>query len=450
MKLTVRDFKSVLHVDNFTLAPLTVLAGVNSSGKTSLTQALLLLKQTLDGDSKKPLQLQGPYLYADTLADLIFRKNVKGTVSFTLELTPEEIANKEDFASYSPTGSSQIAGITLQTSFNTNGDIHVKELVCALAYDDGITVKCQVKRRNNLYDVSFSSLSLLGRNIDLSPNRRRLEGCTLEFTNFIPLYVDTSEKDGGRTYTIPVMKNVLMALRAYFEKMEYLGPSRVEPELAKSYGSLMFEHVGIHGENTRFLLNQWRNRKLDGYDETLTQAVSRWVCEEMDMALSFEVTKDANMLYRTVVVNKAGTKVDLVHMGYGLSQVLPIMVQGLLTPKGGTFVVVDPEVHLHPLVQGKLVDFFIELAAKGRCVVVETHSDHIVTRLRRRIAEGKVSPDEDVNLCYVENVNGESLYVECAIDSQGTFTSSLPKGFLDTQDEDFRAIIKSRLTINNK
>lgn len=445
MKLTVRDFKSVSHVDDFTLAPLTVLAGVNSSGKTSLVQALLLLKQTLDGDSKKPLQLQGPYVYADTLTDLIYKRNAKGTVSLTLELTAEEIVNRDDFTSYSPSEKSPITGLTLQTSFNTNGDIHVKELVCTLAYADGMTAKFQVKRRNSLYDVSFNSLVLLGKNTDLLSSRRRLEGCSLEFTNFIPLYIDTSGKDGGRTYTIPVMKNVLTALKAYFEKMEYLGPNRVEPELAKSYGSLTFEHVGTHGENTRFLLNQWKSRIIEGYGETLTQAVTRWICKEMEMAQSFEVVKDVNMLYRTVVVNTAGTKVDLVHMGYGLSQVLPIVVQGLLTSKGGTFIVVDPEVHLHPMVQGKIVDFFIELAAKGRHVVVETHSDHIVTRLRRRIAEGNVSPDKDMNLCYVENVNGESLYVECSLDSQGTFTSSLPKGFLDTQDEDFRAIVKSRL-----
>ena len=92
-----------------------------------------------------------------------------------------------------------------------------------------------------------------------------------------------------------------------------------------------------------------------------------------------------------------------------------------------------------------LVDFFIELSEKGRKVVVETHSDHIVTRLRRRIAEGKVSPEKDVNLCYVENVNGQSLYVSCKIDNQGTFTSLLPKGFLDSQDEDFKAIVKAKL-----
>lgn len=446
MRLTVRDFKSVSQVDGFSFSPLTMLAGVNSSGKTSLVQALLLLKQTLGSDSKKPLQLQGPYLFADSLTDLIFKKYYKGTIVFSIELKGDEIENHADFIKYSPLEDEPLTGISLQVSFNTNGDIHVKELACTLSFGDAGIETFQVKRRNSLYDVSFSNSILLGGNLDLSVVRRsKLEACELEFTNFIPLYVDTSEKDGSRTYSIPVMKDLLTALTAWFEKMEYLGPSRVEPVLAKSYGSLSFEDVGIHGENTRFLLNQWKNRLVEGYDETLTQVVSRWVCDQMGMAQSFEVLKDSNMLYRTVVINTMGAKVDLIHMGYGLCQILPIVVQGLLTPKGGTFVVVDPEAHLHPQIQGMLVDFFIELTEKGRKVVVETHSDHIVTRLRRSIAEGKVSPEKEVNLCYVENVNGQSLYVSCKIDNQGTFTSSLPKGFLDSQDEDFRAIVKAKL-----
>lgn len=446
MRLTVRDFKSVSHVDGFTFAPLTMLAGVNSSGKTSLVQALLLLKQTLGSDSKKPLQLQGPYLYADSLTDLIFKKNYKGTIVFAIELNGDEIENRDDFFKYSPLDDEPLTGLTLQVSFNTNGEIHVKDLVCTLSFGDAGVEKFQVKRRNGLYDVSFSNTILLGGNLDLHVTRRKLDACELEFTNFIPLYVDTSEKDGSRTYSAPVMKDLLTGLSALFDKMEYLGPSRVEPVLAKSYGSLSFENVGIHGENTRFILNQWKNQRVEGYEETLTQAVSRWVCDRMGMAQSFEVLKDANMLYRTVVINPIGAKVDLIHMGYGLSQILPIIVQGLLTAEGGTFVVVDPEAHLHPQIQGILVDFFIELAERGRKVVVETHSDHIVTRLRRRIAEKKVSPEKDVNLCYVENLNGESLYVGCKIDINGSFASSLPKGFLDSQDEDFRAIVKAKLT----
>lgn len=446
MKLTVRDFKSVSQVDRFEFAPLTVLAGVNSSGKTSLMQVLLLLKQTLGFDGKKPLQFQGPYLYADSLSDLIHGKYAKGTFIIGLELFADEIVNRNDFDKYLGFMGDHLTGIDLQVSFNANGDVHVKEMRCQLQYGESGREYLIVKRRNNLYDVSFSNVNMLGGVIDLQlVRRRRLVGCLLEFSNFLPLYVNTSADDGSRSYAMPVMKDLLTALTALFSNMEYLGPNRVEPELAKGYKSLNFTNVGMRGENTRFLLNQWKNRQIEGYAETLVQAVSRWVCDEMKMATSFDVVKDSNMLYRTVVVNNAGTKVDLIHMGFGLSQLLPIVVQGLLTPCGGMFVVVDPEVHLHPLVQGKLVDFFIELEEHGRHVVVETHSDHIVTRLRRRIAEGRVVAERDVNLCYVENVEGKSQYVSYGIDSQGSFTTELPKGFLDVQDEDYRAIIQAKL-----
>ena len=157
MRLTIRDFKSVSQVDGFSFSPLTMLAGVNSSGKTSLVQALLLLKQTLGSDSKKPLQLQGPYLFADSLTDLIFKKYYKGTIVFALELEGDEIENRADFIKYSPLDDEPLTGISLQVSFNTNGDIHVKELACMLSFGDAGIETFQVKRRNSLYDVSFSN-----------------------------------------------------------------------------------------------------------------------------------------------------------------------------------------------------------------------------------------------------------------------------------------------------
>ena len=188
MKLTVRDFKSVTHVDGFSFSPLTMLAGVNSSGKTSLVQALLLLKQTLDGDSKKPLQLQGPYIYADSLTDLVFKKNSKGAVFFAMEFDAEEILNRDDFDKYLAFNGDPLSGIVLAVSFTANGEPHVKGLECELLYGNSGRETFQVVRRNDLYDISFSSTTLFGGYFGLATRRKNMKGCMLEFTNFIPLY----------------------------------------------------------------------------------------------------------------------------------------------------------------------------------------------------------------------------------------------------------------------
>ena len=98
---------------------------------------------------------------------------------------------------------------------------------------------------------------------------------------------------------------------------------------------------------------------------------------------------------------------------------------------------------MHPSVQADLIDFFIELIKNGRNVVFETHSDHMITRLRRRIAEGFDS--KIVNLCFVTGTENGSTYATLGIDDTGTFFGGLPDKFMNTQDIDFRKIVEAKL-----
>lgn len=160
------------------------------------------------------------------------------------------------------------------------------------------------------------------------------------------------------------------------------------------------------------------------------------------LAQNIKVTRDSTNSYRVKVVFD-NQNVDLYQVGFGLSQILPIVVQGLMTKKGGIFFVDSPEVHLHPSVQSSLVDFFSYLSKRGVCVLIETHSDHIITRIRRRIAERKINI-EDLKICFVTHEAQGSEYQELSINDKGTFYQSLPKGFYDTLDEDFKEIIKAK------
>jgi predicted ATPase len=76
----------------------------------------------------------------------------------------------------------------------------------------------------------------------------------------------------------------------------------------------------------------------------------------------------------------------LTDVGLGYNQILPVVVQGLLTPPGGLVIFEQPEIHLHPDVQAKLVKFFVGLARAGRRVLVETHSSHMIEHLCLEIA----------------------------------------------------------------
>ncbi|MCQ2338196.1 MAG: AAA family ATPase [Paludibacteraceae bacterium] len=444
MKLSVGGFKSIVQVDNFNLAPLTMLAGINSSGKTSLLQALLLLKQTVESESKQVLLNNGKYLNAENVTDLMFKKPGKKEMSIGIILSEEEVANPEDFVKYSEGSDVTLSTVETNISFITeSGECFVKGIEVVFRYSDDSEQSVKIKRLSKLYNISYSSSLMIDTNTTERNDKRTVSDASLEFTNFLPFYGEAKVGNTKRIYSLPVMKELMTTLKSYFSKLKYVGPSRVEPELSRSYSTTLFESVGVNGEYTRFILNEKKNEVVDGYEETLTQAVSRWICREMNLAKSIDVVKDANRLYRTFITNHSGIKVDLCQMGFGLSQILPVVVQGLLTPKGGMFIVVDPDVHIHPKVQGVLVDFFIELKNHGRTVIVETHSDHLITRLRRRVAERKVD-NNDVNLCFVTNVNGVSNYVSYALDPTGAFTTKLPVDFMDALDDDYRAIVQAK------
>ena len=164
----------------------------------------------------------------------------------------------------------------------------------------------------------------------------------------------------------------------------------------------------------------------------------------MHLAQEISVVRDASKRYRVVVRNESKVKVDLDQTGFGLSQILPIITQGLLTPVGGVLIIEDPDAHMHPSVQAELVNFFADLVAHGRKVIVESHSDHIVTRMRLLLAKKEIT-SADVNVCFVSNIDGHSEYLSCALTEKGMFSEPLPGGFMDTQENDFKDIIKLQL-----
>ncbi len=99
-----------------------------------------------------------------------------------------------------------------------------------------------------------------------------------------------------------------------------------------------------------------------------------------------DIAKRLNLF--EVDVKGAGATANLADVGFGISQVLPVLVQGLLMRPGGVYLVQQPEIHLHPDAQAGLADFFIYLASYGVITVVETHSEYLLLRIRRRLAEG--------------------------------------------------------------
>ena len=138
-------------------------------------------------------------------------------------------------------------------------------------------------------------------------------------------------------------------------------------------------------------------------------------------------------------------------MGFGIGQAFPVFVEGLRTPLGGTFIVQEPEIHLHPDAQLGMADFLVSLAKTGRHVIAETHSENLLLRVRRWMA-GK-SPKlnrKDVSILYVmKRPDGTSHVIPLEIDEMAQI-KNWPKGFMEEATDERMAILRGMAGISSR
>ena len=221
--------------------------------------------------------------------------------------------------------------------------------------------------------------------------------------------------------------------------VKYLGPLRQEPKPVYDPGPER-EDLGIHGEYTAGVLLQKSQQKQkrafplpDGRTEksTFSEALGIWL-NNFDLVREANATDRGRLGIGLEVVPLGATKsVDLTSVGVGVSQVLPVLVLCLITEPNQVVMIEQPELHLHPAMQLKLADFLLECARTGRQVVVETHSEHIVNRLRLRSMEDPKENGKLVRLLFAEQENGNTVYRSSDVNELGGLDEDWPEGFLD-------------------
>ena len=184
-------------------------------------------------------------------------------------------------------------------------------------------------------------------------------------------------------------------IRHYIGNVDYVGPLRAKPE--KAYlPTGTHPGMGNTGENAVPLLWLKKNETVTfkckpgeaSVKKPLHRAVAEWF-EQFGIAYSFHITKPRNVIYQAELDGPAGsgTRVTIADVGFGVSQLLPVILAGLLAPEETTLIFEQPEIHLHPKLQAKLADFFICLTELNKRVIVETHSEHLINMLRLRTVE---------------------------------------------------------------
>jgi predicted ATPase len=145
---------------------------------------------------------------------------------------------------------------------------------------------------------------------------------------------------------------------------------------------------------------------------------------------------------------------DITDVGFGISQILPILVEGFISPPGKIILIEQPEIHLHPKMQGELADLFIDIAnmkpprvgeeavdgGNTKYLVIETHSEYLLNRLRRRISERRIS-HSDVALYFIEKSKSGSIVRGVPIPISGQF--EWPEEFYEDDLNDTLSFLKN-------
>lgn len=145
----------------------------------------------------------------------------------------------------------------------------------------------------------------------------------------------------------------------------------------------------------------------------------------------------------SVILTDPVTKlpVNMADVGIGTSQVLPVIVQSIWAHEQSLILLEQPEIHLHPKLQGDLADFFIDMKNEGKQFLIETHSEHLLLRFQRRIAERKLSY-EDIAIYYFEMKEEGTDITEIKLDVNGTL-KKMPKGFFEEDLDDSSKMLEA-------
>jgi hypothetical protein len=217
---------------------------------------------------------------------------------------------------------------------------------------------------------------------------------------------------------------IVQQFESAFRSARYLGPLRDFPKSYYPWSGTPPQDVGKSGENTIQAL--LASRVSDDPEERKLEAhVAHWL-KELGLIQSFRlepVAKGADVYEARIRTSPGGAEVLLPNVGFGLSQVLPVLVLCFYAPKGSTIIFEQPEIHLHPAVQAGLADLFAEVVkTRDVQIIVESHSEHFVTRLQRRIAEETTDPATTA-LYFCRQEAGASEIERLNVDEYGNITN---------------------------
>lgn len=441
--LKFHNFKS-WPVADMQCGRITGIFGTNSSGKTSLLQFLLLMKQTKDAtDRATTLEWTGNLVKLGTFADAVHRHEEDREISWTLGFDLEKPLELKAASTERPIDAAK--SNKFEISASVSGNQKSGPSATSLSYRLGAAT-FSLNRNNG----ASSSFNLEAKNTQNDFRFIRTQGRAWPLPGPIKSY---AFPDQARTFfqNSVFLADLEKCYEGLLDNLYYLGPLRVYPERDYQWARTRPTDVGPKGEKTidAILAARDENRNLSkrAHKMPFEGIVAYWL-RELGLIDDFrvqEIAPNSNRWQAKVTTRTGASEVLLTDVGFGISQVLPVITLLQYVPEGSIVLLEQPEIHLHPLAQAALADVLIQAATHRNVqIILESHSEHLLMRLQRRIAEGDKINADDVRLYFCDAPKGESRLTRLEVDMLGSIRN-WPANFMGDAFGETAAAEEARL-----
>ncbi|TNB80172.1 DUF3696 domain-containing protein [Pseudomonas sp. Fig-3] len=423
-ELRVQNFKAWSDTGKIRLAPLTVIFGTNSSGKSSLGHLLLALKQTVQmADRKRAFQLGDDHSLIDlgTFADCLHGHDLSKELEFTLRWKLPRPITVKNASVHGEVYSGNELSLSASLLSDRSGQPRTKEIRYVLLQGNEKTLDVVHTGAGSRGSLECSPLRLMhasGRKWPAEPPEK--------FYRF-------ADRTLLRYQNADFLADFALETERVLDALYYLGPLRSPAKRVYQWSGDTPPDVGAQGESSIAALlaateqNRELNRGYRKHRQRFDTFVAGWLVD-LGIIKEFRVKpvakgrKEYEVLVRTYADSP---EVKLTDVGFGVSQVLPALVQAFYCPPGSTLWMEQPEIHLHPMAQSNLADALISAVQsyengqpRGTQLIIETHSEHFLNRLQRRVAERAI-PKEDIAVYFAKNKKGGAELEELKLDESG-------------------------------
>lgn len=470
--LSIKNFKAFSSWQDIKLTPITLIYGPNSSGKSSIIHSIMLLKQSITRPSVQGgVVANGDYVELGDYGSMIHGHDVKSSMSFRFNYMPAKRQSYSDVTS-SAFGSGHRRNYELEYSFSENirsqngfsflskisitvqnesggGEVFSTSLISELTGRDDFN---QAERAAAAKRFKFNGNAAWHRAKDYLDRRSKDEVKPIEVDRLLDSACFMSDlnystpslviSEGKRKLDVSfeslinlnwAFGNLSKDLKEEFSSVTYLGPLRSHPSRFYAPKVDQSDSVGKQGEFIAKYLYE---------APEIVEKINDWfslfeVPYKLE-ALNLGTPVTGPVISLQLEDLRTYVKVGPSDVGFGIGQMLPIIVEGTVQ-KGSVICVEQPEIHLHPRLQAHLANFFVGTCTDNQWIV-ETHSESLILRLQSLIKRGVIG-SEKVSIVYVEPTSNGGEILHIRLDKEGDFIDAWPEGFFEER-------LKEKLGVN--